>query len=293
MRGGGVKRPEQWKELTFDKIVICTANCQNNLQMMNQLLDLGVDKRQIGFLEEYQTNYEIDKIEVVGKNTIIFHTKNVAMRCENAVEYMIAKDIFASEDYGFHAKGKYYVIDIGMNIGCASLYFAAKEEVTAVYAFEPSKAVYDKAVFNINMNRNEVREKVHTYNVALGGRSCTEKYLKHDGMLESAGIIKIQTDTLETDEDVIEVQTVKASHMLDDIFKRHDEKCLLKLDCEGAEYDILEDLISSEAIVKIDTIIMEWHIGKYHELGNLLERAGFQYLLTKESRNFGKCYAWR
>lgn len=63
--------------------------------------------------------------------------------------------------------------------------------------------------------------------------------------------------------------------------------------CEGAEYEILEDLIKSNIISKVDVIIMEWHVGKYKQLENFMKICGFKFLLNKNDRDFGMCYAWR
>ena len=38
---------------------------------------------------------------------------------------------------------------------------------------------------------------------------------------------------------------------------------------------------------------MEWHVGKYKQLENLMKICGFKFLLNKNDRDFGMCYAWR
>lgn len=283
--------PEEWQELEFEKIVICVANHKTKLEMMNQLLDLGIAKERIGFIEEYVKNYDI-KITVEGKDTVNILADGITVRCTNEIEYMIAQEIFAGEEYGFHASGKYFVIDIGMNIGCTTLYFASQTNVTSVYGFEPFKGVYDKAISNIALNGKEIREKIHTYNMGLGKEDGIEKYMAHEGIYESAGIKKVQ-DGAEQSDCIIEQETKQASSILGKIMRAHEESCLMKIDCEGAEYGILEDLIDSGIIRKVDTIIMEWHVGKYMQLEKLLNQAGYTYVLNKNSRDFGMCYAWR
>lgn len=56
MYGEGVYLPGQWHELDFDRIVICIVNYKKKLEMMNQLLGLGIVKERIGFIEEYLKN---------------------------------------------------------------------------------------------------------------------------------------------------------------------------------------------------------------------------------------------
>lgn len=282
--------PEQWKELDFDKIVICVMDFHTKLEMMNQLLDLGVKKERIGFIEEFHKNYNIE-IKVIDKNTVELYANGVHVQCENEVEYMIAQQIFAEEEYGFHTKDNYFVIDIGLNIGCASLYFASKSNITTVYGFELSKEVYEKAVNNISSNRKEIADKIAIYNIGLGGKDCREKFATNTN--KSYGVKIVRDGIHNNATNLIELEVKQASNTLSEIFSKHKEKCLLKIDCEGAEYEILEDLFNSGELKRVDSIVMEWHDGKYKILENLLEKAGYEYVLTKGYRSFGKCYAWK
>lgn len=289
--GEGVYQPEQWRELNFDKIVICVADYKTKLEMMNQLLDLGVEKERIGFIEAYLQNNNI-QIAVAGTGIVDVCSNGVVVRCENEIEYMIAYEIFGEEEYGFHTNEKFFCVDIGMNIGSATLYFASQEYVTAVYGFEPCGGVYDKAISNISKNSKEIQQKIHTYNIGLSAKDGIENYITHDGIGESAGIKKVQDGT-EYSDNIIELKVRQASHFFANIFTDHTERCLLKMDCEGAEYEILDDLINSGVIKRVAVIIMEWHVGKYRQLEDLLNRAGFKYVLNKGNRDFGKCYAWK
>lgn len=65
--------------------------------MMNQLLDLGVEKERIGYIEEYEKNYCTDSIEVVGKDTVIVQAGNLAVKCHNEIEYGMCNYIFCSK----------------------------------------------------------------------------------------------------------------------------------------------------------------------------------------------------
>lgn len=255
-------------------------------------MDLGIGKERIGFVEEYHKYYYLEHVEILDKNTLNIYAHGIMAQCKNDIEYMIAQEIFAGEEYGFHTNNKYFVIDIGMNIGCATLYFASKDNVTAVYGFEPCVEVYEEAVINIEKNDEKIRKKIAAYNIGLGKEDCIEQYMAHSGIMVSGGIKKVQ-DGVGQGNHIIALEVRKTSSILANIFMNHSESCLLKMDCEGAEYDILEDLINSGIIKKIDVICMEWHDGKYKQLESLMERAGFQYFLNKGSNNYGKCYAWR
>lgn len=74
---------------------------------------------------------------------IIFH---------NALEESIFYEIYYNEEYNINCPTNSIVIDIGLNVGMATLFFANKEFVSKVYAFEPDKNVYEKALYNIGLN---------------------------------------------------------------------------------------------------------------------------------------------
>mgnify|MGYP001093261073 CR=1 FL=1 len=116
-------------------------------------------------------------------------------------------------------------------------------------------------------------------------------YITHNGIYKSAGIKKVQAGTGDYD-DAVQIQTSQASRILGGLMARHKEKCLMKIDCEGAEYGILKDLSDNGYMKRINVIIMEWHVGKYRQLEELLKNAGFDYVLNKTVRDFGMCYMW-
>jgi hypothetical protein len=76
------------------------------------------------------------------------------------------------------------------------------------------------------------------------------------------------------------------------------EKCgLLKLDCEGAEYEIL-DTLEEGIYAKIQRIILEFHQGcpkKLEKLRRKLESEGFfvKTVVSAYSRTEGMLYCWK
>ena len=61
------------------------------------------------------------------------------------------------------------VIDIGMNVGIASLFFATLPHVEKVYAFEPFKAPYLRAMDNFKLNP-ALSAKIQAYNFGLSNK---------------------------------------------------------------------------------------------------------------------------
>ena len=85
----------------------------------------------------------------------------------------------------------------------------------------------------------------------------------------------------------MKVECVTLGHVL----RSTSEQCrCVKIDCEGAEYDILR-AASIEDLNQIGSIIMEYHPnGRVEEIGELLERAQFQVEISPRTSTM---FAWK
>lgn len=214
----------------------------------------------------------------------------VTVMLHNELEEMIYREIWCNEDYNLNILKDSIVIDIGMNAGFASLYFAQKNFVKRVYAFEPDKIVYEKAIENINLNM-QLRDKIVTANVACSNEDKKEKYVATQ--VESAGIKKKKGNE-PTNIKEIEVVCVDSAKALGTIIDNHygKDKILVKCDCEGAEYEIFYRLEEMGYFSKIDAFAMEWHDGRREEIETIFSRNDYTYIIwNAPGRNFGKCYS--
>lgn len=215
------------------------------------------------------------------------------MVLHNDLEEMICREIWYNDDYNINLQTDCIVIDIGLNVGFATLFFANKDFVKRIYSFEPDKKVYDKAVYNIGLNE-KAKEIIVTYNVAASNCNKKEFYVDHlDSSFISAGIRKKRTGD-GADCETIEVECVDSAEILGKIIDNHygKEKIVMKCDCEGAEYEIFYRLEESGYFDKIDVVVMEWHTGRRGEIEQFFSRNNFTYFITTTpGRTFGKCYA--
>ena len=62
-----ILHPEALWNLNFDKVIICNINDKDKLEMMNQLIDMGIDISRISFIEEFRKCYQC-RIQALGKN---------------------------------------------------------------------------------------------------------------------------------------------------------------------------------------------------------------------------------
>jgi FkbM family methyltransferase len=142
------------------------------------------------------------------------------------------------------------ILDIGAHVGVVSIYLAKKWPQTKIYAFEPMPENF--AHLQANLAANQVTN-VSAYPLAISGNG---RILRIGGNLAensggasafSAGPGKNATHTVR-------------SITLTQIFTQLDiARCkLLKIDCEGAEY---EALTASEALLdRVDYLVGEFHI---------------------------------
>lgn len=212
------------------EIIICTGNDRVKFEMMAQLIDIGVNKEKISFIEKYHRFYDI---EVVDRNTVRVKKDNIVIECDNCIELMISREILAGGIYDYHLNKKYYVLDIGLNMAAAALFFANKNEVVDVYGFEPSTVTFAKAIKNIALNKR-IANKIHPYNMGLGKDNRKECYECFDGIDECRGVKKVDElfpQMNGSNKNLIELDIRKSSEILGEIMSLHKKDCVLKMDC--------------------------------------------------------------
>lgn len=186
-------------------------------------------------------------------------------------EYGDLHDVFVDESYGIlPVKGK-TIIDVGANIGDSSIYFALCG-AQKVIALEPFPKNYEYAKKNIKANN--LSERVHLSLEGLSGRAgniqVDPNKIGIGSKLESVeGGMKIPITTL---------QNILKINKLD--------SALLKLDCEGCEYDAI-NLSSSNVLQKFSHIMLEFHNG-YKSLKEKLEESNFKVTVNPNPNSKNK-----
>lgn len=144
------------------------------------------------------------------------------------------------------------VVDIGAHIGGTAILCASKG--AEVYAYEPELENF--ALLKKNIKLNGLEDKIYCFSNAVGKEGKRELYLKkgNSGMATFDGI------SAETQE----AQAIGIKKIFKDI-----PRCdLLKIDCEGAEYEFIFDT----PFEKIDQISMELHKGEQRKVLDYLEK---------------------
>jgi FkbM family methyltransferase len=168
--------------------------------------------------------------------------------------------VFVREDYGRVKPGS-TVADIGANIGIFALY-AAHSQAARVVAYEPSAESYSLLLRNIQANQLEHR--VVARQMAVVGTP---------GEKVRFPVKSSMYNTIVTEDSGTDFEWVNTIG-LGGIVAQLGEISLLKLDCEGAEYDILSSA-DKDVYSKIRHIRLEYHSGGEAIIDDNLARYGF------------------
>jgi FkbM family methyltransferase len=160
------------------------------------------------------------------------------------------------------------IIDIGANIGTFSVWISSQFPRATIYAFEPEQKNFSLLSKNI-LHNNRVTQ-IYAYREAVCGTKG-KRLLSVAG--ESSGKNSLAYDTGTGTTATVSCTT------LSDIFRAHNiERCdCLKIDCEGAEYELLY-ATPSEVLARVSMIIFEAHQVQGHTVKALslfLKNHGF------------------
>lgn len=217
--------------------------------------------------------------KIVLKNGVVFDYGTVMdLSAVPVVVEIWEEKIYNPE--GFEIGNADTVFDIGANVGNFSL-FAAKHTSGQVFAFEPVKKNYDLLVNNIQLNQ---LTNVVPMQLAVAGTAG--KVVMHVSAVDTAHSITHEAFSQEGD---VEVEAVEIEAFCEkNNIPRID---FLKVDCEGAEYEIFEK-ISSDMLRRINKIGIEHHERFVHrdhaEISNRLKSAGFNVLELPDHFIFAK-----
>jgi FkbM family methyltransferase len=172
--------------------------------------------------------------------------------------------------HGYEIEDGETVIDIGANIGIFAIYAATRARDVKVYAYEPfpenvkwlRNNLADSGVSNVQVNQKAVGAETGLRNLQVNSDDWIMHSLFGNGSEANSGL---------------PVECVS----FDDVMNQNGiEQCdLLKLDCEGSEYEILQRC-APETLRRVRRIV-----GEYHQ-GAGIEGTGQELCHFLESRSF-------
>ena len=161
------------------------------------------------------------------------------------------------------------VVDIGAHIGVFAVYAARHAPRGQVYAYEPFPGNYRLLAINKSLNR---LDNLHVFNLAVSARTGESDFFA----VESNPALNSLSGAYGGER--ISVRTVSIEDVVRD--NRIEAVDYLKIDAEGAEYDILMNC-SGALLRRIKRIFLEYHEhpslpGNRRALAQVLRSNGYQ-----------------
>jgi FkbM family methyltransferase len=181
------------------------------------------------------------------------------------------REIFIDEVYKIDLPPKPYIIDCGSNIGLSIIYLKNRHPDAEIVGFEPDRSNF--ALLKKNIESNKLQGVTLLEKAAWISDDVLD--FSNDGDMGSK---------IEIKNDVNSSTKVQGARLRDYIDKQLD---FLKIDIEGAEYEVLKDI--SDKLGMVRNMFVEYHgsFSSNNELIDLLtiiQRAGFK-LYIKEAAN--------
>ena len=200
----------------------------------------------------------------------------VKFQIDHPGSLFVLDEIFAERLYDLRVTEDLVLIDVGMNIGAASLYFSTRPNILHVFSYEPLRETYEQALVNIQLNPSLV-PRITPVQKGVSNYSGAIEVPTAEGGSAVFSTDKDFIGTLGTDsEKKVTVEIVPVVALMDDIEEKFPGKRIfLKLDCEGEEYKIMDALSVDGRLDKIAVIALEWHFKGFASLCLLLEQHNF------------------
>jgi FkbM family methyltransferase len=192
------------------------------------------------------------------KKEIIFNGKKLSVLISSDADESVFHEIFTERDYQKIEpqikNAQTLIVDIGAHIGLFSLYASALNPNVKILSCEPEEENFKNLKENLKQNHIQ---NVTPKNLAVAGKEGTATlYISEDSHNHSLdknakGIQSVPDDNHHLSQ---KVQTTT----LEKILRDYTTCDLVKMDCEGAEFEIVAST-SPETLKKIKRFFIEYH----------------------------------
>ena len=200
--------------------------------------------------------YQMGFCVTIQENDIVVERGGVRFLVRCWDDMNLVHEIFVEDVYRFDLERDSVVVDVGMNIGLVSLRFAAKPSVVKVFAFEPFRGTFERAISNLELNP-ALTTKIEATNAGIStadGMRTFNVYVNADSgsqsMRDSVGGTPVEMKMLDA---------AKAFEKIITDAEQAGQAVIAKIDCEGGEFDIIERLSQAKLLPRITAMMVEWH----------------------------------
>lgn len=176
-------------------------------------------------------------------------------------------ETFVMQSYALASVENRVVIDIGAFIGDTAIYFALRG-AKLVYAIEPHPGAFSEMLWNIKLNHMENR--IIPINMAIASKKGSIKISSKVDIDKTSGTYYGPESNSDGD---IEIPTTTLQQLIE---YYNVEPEVLKMDCEGCEYDII---LNDYNTIKqhFEELIFEYHKINEYKLKDLLNKLNNDY----------------
>ena len=211
------------------------------------------------------------KYSSAGKNRI-FDLKGRKVHFKNADELLFGlREIYIEELYKIQFDTSTpYIIDCGANIGLSILYLKEHFPLAKITAFEPDDSNYEL----LTQNTQDLKDVL----------TIKKAVWKENASISFTGVGTLSSRiTTEEGGNVVMIPSVR---LKDYLTQRID---LLKLDIEGAEYEVLKDCAGQ--LSEVRNLFIEYHgqfenLDQLNEIFQIVRQDGFSYYIKEAAETY-------
>ncbi len=187
------------------------------------------------------------------KDQLYYKLGDITLKITTAEEIYILYEIFVKRYYEVITDKDFNVIDIGLNVGFASLFFAQSSQIKRIYGYEPFKSTFEAALANFALNK-KYSQKTIPLNVGLGSKNESLQVSYNHSLKGKNSSLNPGFEKKEL------IHIKRADEVIDSILKENPtDLFLIKMDCEGMEFEIFENLKNKGLPDQLFGFIIEWH----------------------------------
>lgn len=212
-----------------------------------------------GYISDRHLNHE-EVMEELVKSVQEVTVKDISMAIEDVQGAITRASVAADLNAGIYGLDNInfepgdVVVDIGANVGIVSIYLAKRWPEIRVYAYEPVPENFNSLVNNVEANG--VKHIVKCRNVAVTSDGRLLQMIAHMGS-NTGGATGYLSDMKLPNHQLYTAMSVTPAMVYS--LWGFDRCKLLKIDCEGAEYEILR---ATTWLGKVDYLAGEFHVNK-------------------------------
>ena len=293
----------------YDKLIIMVYNIQECINIINELLAIyNVDYGKIILGHDSYGKFSIalDSIKVTPDGKLQICVDGISVKVASLDEFNNVWEVLVDKVYSYFINNQKndVILDVGMNIGDATLFFLADPKVEKVYAYEPFKSTFMAAQENLKEYLNDTSGRLEIFQYGISdrndkrhigfnkGMTCGQSTIDRIrdsvfGVYHDKGLVKVE------DEQIEDIEVKDAVEIFVPILKKYSHKnIILKMDCEGEEYEIIKKLSDHNLLPQFDFIMLEWHYRGKEKIIEYLKDSGFSYWCNDINSDMGSIYAY-